>query len=505
MIQQSKLSMHVQHVQEGMVPFVQRTRPRVLKIMQDNPDAVDEFKRVSPETTIIGRVYTEDQSVDDPAGAAQKHTNRILRKAMAHKVDAFDGFNEPNQWNHLKQAEFEIHMIENLSRYGIKYAAFSWSVGIPRLTNDDGSPGGPWEDPIVVEACRRAWAVEVHEYGAPTMYDHRQFDPPYTDKEEYLETGFWMLRYRKWMKMLLKNLSPAEMPFIFIGETGIDSGAAHWDPGAQGGWKSFTDAKDFVWGQLGWYDRQIRRDPLVIGATVFQTGTDDYGDDDIRDDHGWESYDLWHPKSARDELEGYLVANLVEEQVEPTDWIDVRASVLRNHQALYPFGNRTTEQITTLAIHHTAVDPSVGVDAIARYHVHTKNWESIVYHLVINALGEIFWCNDLTKITWHAGDANDFSVGICLLGDFRAHKDVTPTSAQINRCKELIVQLRAMLPQQLEVKGHMELMDTECPGDTFMSNWKQLIMGPTPPPAVSEEWVQGVSDIHSIASTLLEG
>jgi hypothetical protein len=149
----------------------------------------------------------------------------------------------------------------------------------------------------MLNLMRKADYLGLHEYCAPTMWDIRAFDPPYTDKESYLTSGWFTLRYRK-VWDILKDYIPNPPPII-ISECGIDSGAAHWDPGAQGGWKSFTTIEGYI-EQLSWYDRQLRMDDYVLGATIFTFGS--------RSQHLWKTYDLWEPPEARQALGDYIIS-----------------------------------------------------------------------------------------------------------------------------------------------------------------------------------------------------
>ena len=76
------------------------------------------------------------------------------------------------------------------------------------------------------------------------------------------------------------------------------------------------------------------------------------------------------------------------------------------------------DKVTMVAIHHSATRTG-SAEAFARYHVETHKWPGIGYHFVVEQDGEIIWCNDLIKKTYHVGNSNASAIGVCLVGDFR--------------------------------------------------------------------------------------
>jgi hypothetical protein len=114
--------------------------------------------------------------------------------------------------------------------------------------------------------------IGVHEYCAPSMDDPRGLDGGDPS------TGWFTLRYRKWYPTLPAD---CQKPLL-ITECGIDSGAVHWDPGGQGGWRSFTDVQGYL-AQLAWYDGFLQGDAYVAGATIFCWGNLD---------PNWDSFDI---------------------------------------------------------------------------------------------------------------------------------------------------------------------------------------------------------------------
>ena len=134
------------------------------------------------------------------------------------------------------------------------------------------------------------------------------------------------------------------------------------------------------------------------------------------------------------------------------------------------YGTRTLQEIRSLVIHHTAVAPSVGPEAIARYHVTKGDWPAIGYHFVVTSSGAIFQTNRLETISYHARSANPTSVGIALAGNFMG---VGPTNAQLEGAGKLLAYLLKWLGLSREsIKAHKDFVATACPGDQWENGIK---------------------------------
>lgn len=140
------------------------------------------------------------------------------------------------------------------------------------------------------------------------------------------------------------------------------------------------------------------------------------------------------------------------------------------------YETRTLARIRQLVIHHTAADPSVDVEAIARKHVEELGWPGIGYHFVVDAAGQIFQTNDLTTVSFHARHANPTTVGIAFSGSF---DEVVPTDAQLESGGRLCAYLLRELSLPLDnVRGHKALVSTECPGRNWVEGavWRDALI-----------------------------
>jgi hypothetical protein len=252
----SKLGVHINFITEAdaMRDFILSRRPAVVKTLHHDAVFWQEIKAAYPELLLIGRRFVQSQPLSDPMEEAEHMARSILAMSTAHTYDAWEGYNEISAGALEPLCRFDRRLAEFLHEEELKYVAGSWSVGVPDIAS--------WQSPEMWEALREADYIGVHEYCAPRMDDPRGLDAGDPT------TGWFVLRYRKWYPTLPAD---CQKPLI-ITECGIDSGAAHWDPGGEGGWRSFTDPQGYL-EQLAWYDQILQRDDYLAGAAVFCWGT----------------------------------------------------------------------------------------------------------------------------------------------------------------------------------------------------------------------------------------
>lgn len=142
------------------------------------------------------------------------------------------------------------------------------------------------------------------------------------------------------------------------------------------------------------------------------------------------------------------------------------------------FKSRTLDKITTIVVHHSASKMGqFTVYDFARWHMDPNGRlkaPAICYHFSIDGKGEIKQVNDLAQIAWHAGNANAYSIGVELDGNFEKEG---PTVKQIESLVWLIGYLNVKLNKKLVVIGHKEAPGnaTACPGKNMMAiqgSWK---------------------------------
>ena len=171
---------------------------------------------------------------------------------------------------------------------------------------------------------------------------------------------------------------------------------------------------------------------------------------------------------------------------------------LPKHPTLPPYERRTSP-IRRIVVHHTDTPPTMTVRQIADYHVNGERrdskgnlikaqWPGIGYHFVLGPDGTIYQTNRTETRSYHAGPANNDSVGISLIGRFMKKnwngtpippEQQLPNAAQMDSLARLIAWLMKEngISSIDKIVGHKEVMDTTCPGDQWLSgaNWKQLL------------------------------
>ncbi|MER2598268.1 MAG: N-acetylmuramoyl-L-alanine amidase [Caldilineales bacterium] len=143
------------------------------------------------------------------------------------------------------------------------------------------------------------------------------------------------------------------------------------------------------------------------------------------------------------------------------------------------YATRPRTAITHLCVHHSAAAATVPVEHIAQYHVEQQGWPGIGYHYYVKPDGVIYLTQRLETVSWHVTHNNDYSVGVCVSGDFTYDP---PPAAQIATAAALIAWLLQSLGIPVaHVMGHKEFPqnDTSCPGETWLRSphrWKDSLL-----------------------------
>lgn len=266
----SKLGLHINFLseREAMREFIVEARPAIVKTLDFDAEFWRVIKVLCPEVLVTGRYYVDQQPLDDAWRRAEEFARGLLARTVARErlITVWEGYNEvnTNDWpNILNQARFDERMAHILHEEGMRYVAGSYGVGHPTDT-------GFARYAEVRAAFAAADFISTHNYFAPRLDDPRDRDGD--------GWSWWLYRYRLWYDGLPEE---CQKPLL-ITECGIDSGAPHFDPGAQGGWRSFTTASDYV-EQLAGFDGELQQDGYVRAAAIYCWGTLD---------PAWDSYDI---------------------------------------------------------------------------------------------------------------------------------------------------------------------------------------------------------------------
>jgi len=135
-------------------------------------------------------------------------------------------------------------------------------------------------------------------------------------------------------------------------------------------------------------------------------------------------------------------------------FVDARHSVTTHPTRRYPILDIKSK--TEIAIHHSLTRHGLSgsnAEGFARFHVTTHGWPGPAYSYVIETDGTIKFLNPINWRTFHVGNSNNISVGICLTGDFRTDK-VTPAQAESLRL--LVNLLQKEYPHLKRIRSHHE-------------------------------------------------
>ena len=142
---------------------------------------------------------------------------------------------------------------------------------------------------------------------------------------------------------------------------------------------------------------------------------------------------------------------------------------------------RALSDITTLLLHHSGVlahadaDASQAIASINRAHLANPNiGATIAYHFVIDPYGETYYVGDILTTRFHARNANPFSIGVCVLGDYSVTRPKTPV---VGRILDTIAALQFSMGG-LAFVPHRSYVATQCPGQAMidaLNGWQGVL------------------------------
>jgi N-acetyl-anhydromuramyl-L-alanine amidase AmpD len=138
------------------------------------------------------------------------------------------------------------------------------------------------------------------------------------------------------------------------------------------------------------------------------------------------------------------------------------------------YGTRPLAQVRRTVIHHSVTecpgtssnDEVTHLQNIARGHIRIAAWPGIAYHYCIFPTGRIYQVNHLWTQSYHVGNYNATSVGLCLIG--KLHK-TPPTTDQLQAARDLVAALG------WPAVPHKALHQTACPGN--WAAWGPFVKG----------------------------
>jgi hypothetical protein len=156
--------------------------------------------------------------------------------------------------------------------------------------------------------------------------------------------------------------------------------------------------------------------------------------------------------------------------------IDIRSQlpVNSNYTWAHLAGVRPTSTLNTIVCHHDAIPKAKSVkygdvefaSRIAQDHIkstknHPKGDAGFPYDLWIRN-GTIYWCNDIEQREYGVANNNGYTVNVCVSGDY-FNGDILTLEDRRALYLAIII-LKTTFPALIIIKGHGEIVPTNCPG-----------------------------------------
>ena len=139
---------------------------------------------------------------------------------------------------------------------------------------------------------------------------------------------------------------------------------------------------------------------------------------------------------------------------------------MKINEVNYKWSGSLTKRTKTemIVLHHADAKKCTAQD-IHSWHL-SRGWTGIGYNFFVRKDGQIYRGRPEDVVGAHAANYNSKSIGICFEGDFM-EEDMP--KAQLEAGKELVAYLKDKY-KITNVKGHRDLMATDCPGTKFPFN-----------------------------------
>lgn len=333
----SKLCPHVLVPTDDAMRMMEAGSP-LIKLVNDFGSASEAHARF-PNAILLGRVweggehdatkyYREGWSYQDAARAQvdrqkqQYLANPLIRIWEGPNEQVFGGGDDPENVKAIGwYGHYEAERLRLLNEIGLRGCVGNFATGNPDMPEKDRMAMWRAFLPAVQAAKQYGGILGLHEYSSPWMWyhtgkyqkpNHPKYQGAAADAGKY---GWLTLRYRMIYDMLLIPQGLGDVPLV-ITEFGLDR-AGDQPPHVSSGpwkanidfWKSWDGSSDPIdyWRgperdpevyyaeQLIWNDREMQKDPYVLGATIFTLGS--YGGT------AWEHFDIAGTRTAKHLIE----------------------------------------------------------------------------------------------------------------------------------------------------------------------------------------------------------
>lgn len=257
----------------GSVPAhletLRRWQPRLITVLEPNPDEIGRLRRVCPNTVIVGRVFVPDHLVSERILSGPRAAARWAHEqTIPHLSDDVDYWQFTNEVLQDEAGlpllnQFELARMQLAESEGYACALFGFSVGNPDLPEDDRMARWRLVYPALERAEVEGHIVALHQYGMPDLWGPDNLYDWYIYRLEH---------------QILRRIPFKRLHFA-VTEIGIDGLIG----GSKArGWRKFTDSADYTRQLMHNAAYAERYSGRVLGASVFTLG------------HfpPWDSYDI---------------------------------------------------------------------------------------------------------------------------------------------------------------------------------------------------------------------
>jgi N-acetyl-anhydromuramyl-L-alanine amidase AmpD len=141
----------------------------------------------------------------------------------------------------------------------------------------------------------------------------------------------------------------------------------------------------------------------------------------------------------------------------------IRGDNMKINEVNYKWnGNLTKRTKTEMIVLHHADAKNCTAQDIHSWHL-DRGWTGIGYNFFVRKDGQIYRGRPEDVVGAHATNYNSKSIGICFEGNYTTEN---MPKAQLEAGKELVAYLKDKY-KITKVKGHRDLMATDCPGENF--------------------------------------
>lgn len=246
---------HINYPHMTIVDKILQWKPRVIKTLDFSPDLIRRYYEHIPEVTMIGRLYTPNQSLGNTISESYTIGEQIAFQILSQEVNKahqflngqplikrWEAYNEPfpgssDEDTHRRYDSFMSGFANVMQNEGFEPIAFNFATG-----------NFPFDKPYMdwyASTFEIYNIIGVHEYDFPHLHRLHDFGTNKPDEPwNWFGTvpnegdgGCWLVgRHRRWMPQVIEAFGSKE---VYITELGLGQGV--WPGAGDLGWRHDQD------------------------------------------------------------------------------------------------------------------------------------------------------------------------------------------------------------------------------------------------------------------------